>query len=49
MAKSEMINGKPVSDDQIESWAAEAGAGFNVEALKTRSEVIREALARLAG
>jgi len=36
MAKSEMINGKPVSDEQIEAWAAEAEAGFGAEALKKR-------------
>jgi predicted transcriptional regulator len=36
MAKSETINGEPVSDEQIEAWAAEAEAGYDVETLKKR-------------
>ncbi|MBX3094009.1 MAG: CopG family transcriptional regulator [Cryobacterium sp.] len=86
MTSDETINGKPVTDEQIAAWAAEAYVGYDVDALKkrgrgrpgrgaepsqvvalrltldeiaeldalaeregkTRSEVIREALAALA-
>lgn len=36
MGTEETINGVPVSEDQIEEWAAEAEAGYDVEALKKR-------------
>lgn len=36
MASSETINGVPVTEEQIAAWAAEAEAGFDVEALKKR-------------
>lgn len=36
MLGDETINGKPVSEDQIATWAAEAEAGFDVEELKKR-------------
>ena len=32
----ETINGKPVTEEQIAAWAAEAEAGYDVEALKKR-------------
>jgi len=31
-----MIQGKPVSDEQIEAWATEAEAGYDVEVLRKR-------------
>ena len=36
MGSEREINGKTVTDDQIEAWAAEAEAGFDVPALKRR-------------
>ncbi|MCX7522069.1 ribbon-helix-helix protein, CopG family [Microbacterium sp. STN6] len=36
MVSSEMINGKLVTEEQIAGWAAEADAGYDVEALKRR-------------
>lgn len=36
MTERESIDGKPVTDEQIEEWVAEAEAGFDVEALKKR-------------
>ncbi|MBX3194379.1 MAG: ribbon-helix-helix protein, CopG family [Schumannella sp.] len=30
------MNGKPVTDEQIAAWAAEAEAGYDVEVLKRR-------------
>ena len=30
------MNGQPVSDEQIAAWAAEAEAGYDVDALKKR-------------
>ncbi|MDF9276215.1 ribbon-helix-helix domain-containing protein [Arthrobacter sp. EH-1B-1] len=36
MSADETINGVPVSEEQIEEWAAEAEAGYDVEALKKR-------------
>jgi len=32
----ETIGGVPVTEEQIASWAAEAGAGFDAQALKRR-------------
>lgn len=31
-----MINGQPVSDEQIQEWADEAEAGYDVETLRRR-------------
>ncbi|MBG6191353.1 putative transcriptional regulator [Arthrobacter sp. CAN_A212] len=36
MCTGETINGLPVSEDQIEEWAAEAEAGYDGGALKKR-------------
>lgn len=36
MGDDETIGGVPVSDEQIAAWAAEAEAGYDVEALKKR-------------
>jgi len=36
MGKRETIKGVPVTEDQIAEWAAEAEAGYDVEALKKR-------------
>ncbi len=36
MDSRETINGKPVSDEQIAEWAAEAEAGYDVEEQKKR-------------
>lgn len=36
MVDEETINGVPVSDDQIDTWVAEAEDGFDVDALKRR-------------
>ena len=36
MSENETINGMPVTDDQIEAWAEEAEAGYDVNALKKR-------------
>jgi len=36
MDADETINGKPVTDEQIAAWAAEAEAGYDVEELKKR-------------
>lgn len=36
MASNEMIDGNPVTEEQIAAWAAEAEAGYDVEALKKR-------------
>src|SRR5690606_41458073 len=36
MSTHETINGVPVTDEQIAAWAAEAEAGYDVEALKKR-------------
>jgi len=36
MASRETINGVPVTEEQIAAWAAEAEAGYDVEALKKR-------------
>jgi predicted transcriptional regulator len=32
----ETVNGMPVSDEQIEAWAAQAEAGYPVEVLRRR-------------
>lgn len=36
MTENETIGGKPVSEEQIQQWAAEAEAGYDVAALKKR-------------
>lgn len=36
MESDQRINGVPVTEEQIEAWAAEAEAGFDVDALKKR-------------
>lgn len=36
MGENETINGTPVTEAQIAEWAAEAAAGYDVEALKKR-------------
>ena len=36
MAEHETIGGTPVTEEQIAAWAAEAEAGYDVEALKKR-------------
>ncbi len=36
MSTSETINGVPVTEKQISEWAAEAEAGYDIEALKKR-------------
>jgi len=36
MSSRETINGKPVTEQQIATWVAEAEAGYDVEALKRR-------------
>lgn len=36
MNEYETINGVPITEEQIEAWAAEAEAGYNVEQLKKR-------------
>lgn len=36
MASRETIKGVPVTEEQIAAWAAEAEAGYDVEALKKR-------------
>lgn len=36
MSAGETINGVPVTEEQIAEWAAEAEAGYDVEALKKR-------------
>ncbi|QCV96900.1 ribbon-helix-helix protein, CopG family [Acidipropionibacterium acidipropionici] len=36
MPMTEMINGRPVTEDQIAEWAAEAEAGYDVEKLRRR-------------
>ena len=36
MSTHETINGVSVTDEQIAAWAAEAEAGYDVEALKKR-------------
>jgi len=36
MTSNETINGRPVTEQQIAEWAAEAEAGYDVAALKKR-------------
>lgn len=36
MGKRETINGAPVTEEQIAAWAAEAEAGYDIDALKRR-------------
>lgn len=36
MGAQESINGKPVTDEQIAVWAAEAEVGYDLEKLKKR-------------
>jgi hypothetical protein len=36
MDERETIGGVPITDDQIETWAAEAEAGYDVEQLASR-------------
>jgi predicted transcriptional regulator len=36
MANKETIGGVPVTEEQIEAWAAEAEAGYDVDELKKR-------------
>lgn len=36
MATRETIGGVPVTEEQIATWAAEAEAGYDIEALKKR-------------
>lgn len=36
MSAGETINGVPVTEQQISEWAAEAEAGYDVDALKRR-------------
>lgn len=36
MKQSETINGEVITEEQIEAWAAEAEAGFDVAGLKRR-------------
>ena len=36
MSECETINGVPVTEEQIDAWAADAEAGYDVEALKKR-------------
>lgn len=36
ISEPQTINGNPVTDEQIEAWAAEAEAGYDVSTLKKR-------------
>ncbi len=36
------INGKPISDDQIDAWVAEAEEGYDVEILRKRGRKPRD-------
>lgn len=36
MSADETINGVPVTEEQIDAWAAEAEGGYDVQALKKR-------------
>ncbi|WP_417554452.1 ribbon-helix-helix domain-containing protein [Microbacterium sp.] len=36
MGERETINGVPVTDEQVETWAAEAEAGYDIASLKKR-------------
>ncbi|NMB21902.1 MAG: ribbon-helix-helix protein, CopG family [Corynebacterium sp.] len=36
MSSKETINGVPVAEEMIDEWAAEAEAGFDVDALRKR-------------
>jgi hypothetical protein len=36
MSSGETINGKPVTEGDIEAWVEEAEAGFDVDAIKKR-------------
>lgn len=36
------IKGKPISESQIEAWAAEAERGYDVETLRTRGRKPRD-------
>ncbi|WP_419817388.1 ribbon-helix-helix domain-containing protein [Glaciibacter flavus] len=36
MGGEETINGVPVTEEQISAWAAEAEAGYDIDALKRR-------------
>ncbi|MGC4152278.1 MAG: ribbon-helix-helix protein, CopG family [Propionicimonas sp.] len=36
MREHETINGTPITEEQIEAWATEAEAGYDVAALKKR-------------
>ncbi|WP_062299306.1 ribbon-helix-helix protein, CopG family [Demequina maris] len=36
MVENESIDGTPVTEEQIEAWAAEAERGYDVDALKRR-------------
>jgi hypothetical protein len=36
MGEQKSIGGRPVSEDQIEAWAAEAEAGYDADQLKRR-------------
>jgi len=36
MSSGETINGVPVTEEQIAAWAAEAEAGYDIDALKKR-------------
>lgn len=36
MSESERIDGRPVTEEQIAAWAAEAEAGYDPEVLKAR-------------
>lgn len=36
MCENETINGRPVTEEQIQAWADEAEAGYDVAALKKR-------------
>lgn len=36
------INGKPISEEQIDEWVTEAEKGYDVEALRTRGRKPRD-------
>ena len=36
MSSGKTINGVPVTEEQIAAWAAEAGAGYDVDVIKRR-------------
>ena len=44
VATVKTINGKPISEDQVDAWVAEAEKGYDIEFLRSRGSDPRDSI-----